>query len=164
MKAVEGKLTNRTLEKICKECGIGSTTIGPYKRGRRGCVERTARNGCPTVSTDRPSCSHFRHILCHSPVCYYGRAITQIGQCDYDMKLVSGQIRLAATDLSNHLACRHMTALDLQVVRGETRAPDWAAPDLVVIRERGERHETAYLTHLAEQKKLAVVSLAEIKG
>jgi predicted RecB family nuclease len=79
------------------------------------------------------------------------------------MKLVSGQIRLAATDLSNHLACRHVTTLDLQVARGERRAPEWAAPDLVVIRERGERHEAAYLTHLAEQKKLAVVRLAEIR-
>jgi uncharacterized protein len=80
------------------------------------------------------------------------------------MKLVSGQIRLAATDLSNHLACRHVTTLDLQVARGEKRAPDWAAPDAVILRELGERHEAAYLTHLTEQKKLAVVSLAQIKN
>src|SRR3984893_10848619 len=79
------------------------------------------------------------------------------------MKLISERIRLAATDLSNHLACRHVTTLDLQVARGERRAPEWAAPDLVVIRERGERHETAYLTYLAEQKKLGVASLAEHK-
>ena len=78
------------------------------------------------------------------------------------MKLVTEQIRLAATDLSNHLACRHVTTLDLQVARGEKRAPDWAAPDLVVIRERGERHERAYLTYLKEQKKLRVENLAEI--
>jgi predicted RecB family nuclease len=79
------------------------------------------------------------------------------------MKPVSEQIRLAATDLSNHLACRHVTTLDLQVARGKKRAPDWAAPDLVVIRERGERHERAYLTYLTEQKKLRVENLAEIK-
>jgi predicted RecB family nuclease len=79
------------------------------------------------------------------------------------MKLASELIRLSATDLSNHLACRHVTTLDLQAARGEKRAPDWAAPDLVVIRERGERHETAYLAYLAEQKKLRVVNLAEIK-
>jgi predicted RecB family nuclease len=79
------------------------------------------------------------------------------------MKLASELIRLSATDLSNHLACRHLTALDLQVARGEKRAPEWAALDLVVIRERGERHETAYLAYLAEQKKLRVVNLAEIK-
>jgi uncharacterized protein len=79
------------------------------------------------------------------------------------MKWTSELIRLSATDLSNHLACRHLTTLDLQVVRGEKRAPDWAAPDLVVIRERGERHEAAYLAYLAGEKKLQVVSLAEIK-
>ncbi|HXN53443.1 MAG TPA: TM0106 family RecB-like putative nuclease [Candidatus Acidoferrum sp.] len=79
------------------------------------------------------------------------------------MKLAFEQIRLSATDLSNHLACRHVTTLDLQVVRGEKRAPDWAAPDLVVIRERGERHEAAYLAYLAQQKKLQVVNLSEIK-
>ena len=79
------------------------------------------------------------------------------------MKITPSGLRLSATDLSNHLACRHVTALDLQVTRGQKQAPDWAAPDLVVIRERGERHETAYLTHLAQEKKLALVNLAEIK-
>src|ERR1700691_2858926 len=80
------------------------------------------------------------------------------------MKATASTIRLSASDLSNHLACRHLTTLDLQVVRGEKRAPAWAAPDLAVIRERGEQHETSYLTHLAQQKNLVVVNLAEIKG
>src|ERR1700740_1771200 len=80
------------------------------------------------------------------------------------MKLVSEHIRLAATDLSNHLACRHVTTLDLQVLRGERRAPDWAAPDLGVIRARGERHDKAYLAHLQQNEKLAVVTLSAIKG
>ena len=57
------------------------------------------------------------------------------------MKIISTKLRLSATDLSNHLACRHLTSLDLQVARGEKQAPDWAAPDLAVIRERGKRHE-----------------------
>jgi hypothetical protein len=75
-----------------------------------------------------------------------------MGAWTYNMKLISERIRLAATDLSNHLACRHVTMLDLQVARGERRAPEWAAPDAVVLRELGERHERAYLTHLAEEK------------
>src|SRR6202790_93391 len=79
------------------------------------------------------------------------------------MKLAAEQIRLSATDLSNHLACRHVTTLDLLVARGEKRVPEWAAPDLVVIRERGARHEAAYLAYLAEHKKLAVVNLAEVR-
>src|SRR6202158_5982452 len=97
---------------------------------------------------DLADCGPLGYILCHSPVCKR--------PCDEDMKLISEQIRLAATDLSNHLACRHVTTLDLQVVRGEKRAPDWADPNGTVLRERGERHEAAYLTYLAEQKKLAV--------
>src|SRR6267378_3887407 len=65
------------------------------------------------------------------------------------MKIGGRQIRLAGSDLSNHLACRHLTTLDLQVARGKRTAPDWAAPDLKVIQELGLRHETAYLAHLA---------------
>jgi uncharacterized protein len=77
------------------------------------------------------------------------------------MKLIHGQLRLAATDVSNHLACRHLTQLDLQVARGEKSAPAWAAPDLMVIQELGLRHEKAYLNHLEQEKGLRVVRLAE---
>jgi uncharacterized protein len=48
-------------------------------------------------------------------------------------------------------------------------APEWAAPDLVVIQELGLRHEAAYLKHLAELdvpgagRKLEVVNLGGIK-
>ena len=79
------------------------------------------------------------------------------------MKILSQQIRLSATDLSNHSACRHVTTLDLQVARGLRPAPHWAAPDLAVIQERGKRHEAAFLIHLAVEKKLAVENLEKIK-
>src|SRR5882762_964174 len=79
------------------------------------------------------------------------------------MRLQSNLIRLAATDLSNHLACRHLSSLDLSVAHGLRTAPDWRSPDLVVIQERGKRHEAAYLTYLADKKNLPVVSLEEIK-
>jgi uncharacterized protein len=77
------------------------------------------------------------------------------------MKIVGQHLRLAGSDLSNHLACRHVTTLDLQLARGERMAPDWAAPDLKVIQELGLRHETAYLTHLTTQG-LAVGNLGHI--
>jgi len=77
------------------------------------------------------------------------------------MKSVEKQIRLSATDLSNHLACRHLTNLDLQVARGERTAPDIAAPDLKVIQELGLRHEKRYLAHLAAQG-LTVENLGHI--
>jgi uncharacterized protein len=77
------------------------------------------------------------------------------------MKIISKQIRLSATDLSNHLACRHLTNLELQVARRERSAPAWADPDLYVIQERGRRHEAAYLKYLEEEKRLKVVRLLE---
>jgi predicted RecB family nuclease len=67
------------------------------------------------------------------------------------MKTSAGHARLSASDLSNHLACRHVTTLDLQVARGMRAEPDWAAPDLKVIQELGLRHESAYLAHLGSQ-------------
>jgi uncharacterized protein len=80
------------------------------------------------------------------------------------MKGIGGQLRLTATDLSNHLACRHLTQLDLQVARGERSAPSWAAPDLKVIQELGLRHEEAYLKFLEEEKKLKVVDLSKLNA
>lgn len=64
------------------------------------------------------------------------------------MKSSANSLRLAATDLSNHLACRHLTSLDLSVARGLRKAPEWRAPDLYVIQELGLRHEAAYLDFL----------------
>jgi predicted RecB family nuclease len=77
------------------------------------------------------------------------------------MKIATGQIRLAATDLGNHLACRHLTTLDLQVAQGKRTEPEWADPDLAVIIERGERHEREYLAHLSAQG-LTVANLRNI--
>src|ERR1700688_4594528 len=75
------------------------------------------------------------------------------------MRIESDQIRLAATDLSNHLACRHLTALDLSVARGQRRAPEWRSPDLQVIQQLGLRHEAAYLQSLRD----AGVSFADLR-
>jgi predicted RecB family nuclease len=74
------------------------------------------------------------------------------------MKLLSGELRLAATDVSNHLACRHLTALELRVALGEIKPPEWRAPDLRIIQELGLQHEARYLKALAGQG-LRVVNL-----
>ena len=78
------------------------------------------------------------------------------------MKTIADKIRLAATDLSNHLACRHLTTLDLEVARGLREAPQWAAPNLKVIQELGERHEKRYVEDLAK-RGLAVENLGHIE-
>ena len=56
---------------------------------------------------------------------------------------------LSATDLANHLACRHLTTLDLGAARGTIEPPHWKRPGLDALRERGIAHEKAFLTHLA---------------
>ena len=76
------------------------------------------------------------------------------------MKLVSQNIRFAATDLSNHLACHHLTRLDLSVARGDRSAPEFKSPDLRVIQELGIRHEAAYLKSLQDEG----VSLIDLRG
>src|SRR5580700_1713339 len=74
------------------------------------------------------------------------------------MKASSGDFRLSASDLSNHLACRHLTSLDFDVAVGEQSAPRWHSPDLWVLQKRGLEHETAYIAYLAAQG-LSVVDL-----
>ncbi len=75
------------------------------------------------------------------------------------MKSTTQGVRLAATDLSNHLGCHHLTALDLDVVHGEREAPEWRDPDVIILQERGREHEAAYLASL-RQSGLALVDLA----
>ena len=57
-------------------------------------------------------------------------------------------IRLSASDVSNHLACRHLTALDIHVAMGGRSAPVWNSPDAQILQERGIAHEEAYVEHL----------------
>src|SRR5271166_3153229 len=77
------------------------------------------------------------------------------------MKASFANIRLSATDLSNHLACRHLTVLDLAVVQGERPAPTWCSPDAWVLQQRGIAHESAYVQHL-ESSGVSVVNLRDV--
>lgn len=76
------------------------------------------------------------------------------------MKLDQGTLRLSATDLAGHLACRHLTTLDRGAVEGLWKPPDWYRPDIAVLRERGFAHERAYLAHL-EERGIAVTRLED---
>ena len=76
------------------------------------------------------------------------------------MKAVSGIIRLSASDLSNHLACHHLTSLDLAVSVGARSAPVWHSPDARVLQERGMAHENAYLAHL-EAQSVCILNLRD---
>lgn len=67
------------------------------------------------------------------------------------MKLDDGKLRLSASDLVGILNCRHLTVLDRMVAMGELAKPFVWDPSLEVLRERGYRHEAAYLDHLRSQ-------------
>jgi uncharacterized protein len=77
------------------------------------------------------------------------------------VKLDADTLRLSATDLANHLACRHLTALDRGVAEGRWKPPDWFRPEADVLRQRGLEHERAYLAHL-ERQGLTITRLPEL--
>ena len=64
------------------------------------------------------------------------------------MKRVGEALRLSASDLVGFLNCEYLTQLELAVASGIRERPFRADPMLDVLRERGFRHEAAYLDHL----------------
>ena len=61
------------------------------------------------------------------------------------MRSTEGAIVLSASDLTGHLACRHLTALDVEVARGTRAKPKVWDPVLELLAERGALHEASYL-------------------
>ena len=70
----------------------------------------------------------------------------------------SDNFQLAATDLSNHLSCAHLTQLHRKVALDEIKKPSWHDPSLDVLIKRGQEHEAAYVQFLSK-KGLKVVNL-----
>ena len=66
------------------------------------------------------------------------------------MDKVSEIIRLSASDLVNHLACRRLTELNHEVAVGLRPAPEHWDPTLDLLWERGLAHEQAYIRHLTD--------------
>lgn len=79
------------------------------------------------------------------------------------MRLSGTQLDLSATDLSNFLACRHRTALDMAVALGtEKRPPKYEDPLLEILWQRGLEHEQRYVEKLKAQG-LTVTDLRDIQ-
>src|SRR4051812_15123646 len=78
------------------------------------------------------------------------------------MRLVDNRIVASPTDLANFLACRHKTALDLRVARGELAKPTWTDPLADVLRDRGAQHEQRYV-HALGAEGLTVVDLSGVE-
>jgi len=73
--------------------------------------------------------------------------------------LDNSDLRLAATDLANHLACRRLTELDGLVAHGRLERPAWRDPMAAVLEERGLAHEEMYLDYLRNQCGLELVKI-----
>ena len=76
------------------------------------------------------------------------------------MRMVNGFLRLTASDLVNHLACRHLTHLDFEVALGERERPDHHDPTVQMLQRKGDEHENQYIDHL----KAAGHKVTVIKG
>ena len=67
------------------------------------------------------------------------------------MQNLDGQLVLSPTDLTKHLACRHVTSLDLEAVRGNRAKPVVDDDELQLIFAKGLAHERDYLDYLKSQ-------------
>lgn len=76
------------------------------------------------------------------------------------MRIRQGAVTLSATDLANHLSCRHLTTLDHRLAKGELTEPAWDNPHLVVLQQRGLEHERAYI-EILRSKGLGVIDLSD---
>ncbi|CAN5526944.1 hypothetical protein BH20ACT19_BH20ACT19_06020 [soil metagenome] len=66
------------------------------------------------------------------------------------VRRLDSHITLAATDLTNHLACAHLTQQKLAIARGERgRARPAESPHTDLIRARGEEHQADQLARLS---------------
>jgi predicted RecB family nuclease len=80
---------------------------------------------------------------------------------ELSMNLGNNIFQLSATDLSNHLSCRHLTELNRKVALGHLNRPHWTDPQLEILIQRGQDHEKAYVEFL-KSKGLNVVDGREV--
>lgn len=69
---------------------------------------------------------------------------------------VDGGIVLSASDLTRFQGCAHATALDLRFLRGEALTPGESDEAAVLLQEKGDAHEQAYLEHLCANGRSVV--------
>ena len=74
------------------------------------------------------------------------------------MRLDSGILSLAPSDLSRHLGCAHATTLALEAARGERERPHAGSAYERMIQEKGDAHERDYLARL-EARGLEIVEI-----
>jgi uncharacterized protein len=76
-----------------------------------------------------------------------------------------GTLLFSPSDLSAHLACPHLTNLNLQVQRGELERPHVDDTHGDLIRRKGDEHEAAYLARLeAEGRSIVRIPTYDEEG
>lgn len=80
------------------------------------------------------------------------------------MNLTDNILELSASDLSNHIACNHLSFLNMALANGEIEAPKYRDPMLALLQERGQEFEDMYLNTLQEQGKDLVAIPSEDNG
>ena len=76
-----------------------------------------------------------------------------------------GTLLLSPSDLSGHLACPHLTNLNLRVQRGELERPRVDDTHGDLIRRKGDEHEAAYLARLeAEGRSIVRIPTYDDEG
>src|SRR5438876_10847529 len=80
--------------------------------------------------------------------------------CRSGMKIVDGHPRFAATDLSNFLACRHLTRLDNLAAQGRLKPDKPFDIGFQMLVERGEAHEATVLARFSADG-LSVVDIPQ---
>src|SRR5712692_4224242 len=76
------------------------------------------------------------------------------------MQVLDGQLLLSATDLVGHLACNHLSFLEMGAAKGECSRPFRDDPQLDLIARRGLEHERWYLDRLRAEGK-AVIEIGQ---
>ena len=79
------------------------------------------------------------------------------------MQLLDERLIFSPSDIVNHLACEHLTQLNLLVARRELDRPVDDRSEAELIRNLGLTHEAAYLQDLKDQG-LSVVEIPECSG
>jgi len=73
------------------------------------------------------------------------------------MRVRHGTATLSATDVANHLSCRHLTILNFRPAKQEIAEPSWENPHLRVIQTAGDLdHEKAYIERLLPKDSLSL--------
>lgn len=74
------------------------------------------------------------------------------------MQYLANTFILSASDLSNHLGCRHVTQLNKRAAMEGKKPPFRNDPSLDVLKKRGDEHEASYVKYL-EHKQKRVINL-----